>query len=112
MSHSRMVRASDVVRILRLRDELDELSDDPHQRWQHVLGAAGRMFGAVLSTSGAGESFLSGPEHQPSFVNSTAIAVSDLSPKEELYFYRYMQGDHCVDPCVRKLAAIPARLFT
>jgi DNA-binding CsgD family transcriptional regulator len=107
---SKMVRAADVVRLLRLRDELDDLPAAGDARWRHVMDATCRLFGAVLSASGEGVGFLPGPRGEPRYTG--AVESGSLDMAERSHFYRYLQGDQCVDPCVRALAAVPARLFT
>jgi DNA-binding CsgD family transcriptional regulator len=105
-----MVRVRDVMHVLRLRDELDDLPPDREARWGHLMQACCLLFGAVLAASGNGVDFLTGEEHKPRYVD--AVEAGSLGFSERQVFYRYLQGDQCVDPCVRKLASIQPKLFT
>jgi DNA-binding CsgD family transcriptional regulator len=108
MGKSQMVRARDVARLIRLANELDEVSSDRGARMQHVAQSAARLFNAKLGAIGFGDGFL--PRGQPRFTCS--IGGGWLEASEQAAFVRYLAGDLAVDPCIPLMARNLRPLFT
>lgn len=110
MGFTRTVRASDVVRILRIQAELQEMTGDFDASMHYALESTCRLLGAQVGAVAFAEQFNQQPGSKPRYLR--AWEGGWMGNAERAEYFRYLAGDHSADACVPKLAATRGKLVT
>jgi len=108
MGKSNVISGRDVLRLVRIVDQLRELPADAIVRQTHLVTALSRLVNAQVGILSMGDGFEKGGN--PTY--GSVVDNGGFEPRALSLFLQYLRDDHAADPMLRPMIGQRGRLVT